>query len=81
MSAHAALTANDIQLLFEAVDGDGTVRIVPHEGGVQAEANGQAFPKVGREGAQRLLACGYLEGGPDAYRVTRAGQEYAESMK
>ncbi len=67
-SPHNALTSEDIQLLFEAVDGDGTVRAAASQA-----ANGA--------GARRLAACGYLEGGPEVYRVTRAGQEYAESMK
>jgi hypothetical protein len=66
-SPHSALTSDDIQLLFEAVDRDGTVRVGPEQAGV-------------RDGAKRLAACGYLEGGPDVFRVTRAGQEYAESM-
>jgi hypothetical protein len=81
MSPHSALTANDIKLLFEAVDGDGTVRIAAHGGGTRLEAGGRPFDGGGPEAAQRLAACGYLEGGPDLFRVTRAGQEYAESMQ
>jgi hypothetical protein len=74
---HNALTSRDIEVLFTAAEADGSVRLV----GEGTEAAGLPFPDVGREGLQRLAACGYLEGGPDTFQVTRAGREYAESMR
>jgi hypothetical protein len=81
MSPHDALTALDIKLLFQAADGDGSVRIVYQAEGVSIEANGHSVPGVRPEGIERLQACGYLEGGPELFQVTPAGREYAESMK
>jgi hypothetical protein len=80
MTMHHALTSCDIELLFAAAEGDGRVQVV-EKAVVQVEAAGQTFPEVGREGLERLAACGYLEGGPDAFQITPAGREYAESMK
>ena len=80
MTMHNALTSNDIELLFAAAEGDGQVQVV-QKNVVEVQTAGQSFASVGREGLDRLVACGYLEGGPDAYQVTRAGREYAESMK
>jgi hypothetical protein len=80
MTMHNALTSNDIELLFAAAEGDGRVQVV-HKAVVQVETAGQSYTGVDREGLQRLVACGYLEGGPDVYQITRAGREYADSMK
>jgi hypothetical protein len=80
MTMHNALTSNDIELLFAAAEGDGRVQVV-QKTVVEIETDGQKIAGVDREGLQRLVACGYLEGGPDVYQVTRAGREYADSMK
>lgn len=80
MTMHNALTSNDIEVLFTAAETDGRVRVFERLA-VEVQAGGTTFAAVGREGLQRLVACGYLEGGPDVYQVTRAGQEYAESMR
>jgi hypothetical protein len=78
---HNALTSRDIEVLFTAAETDGVVRFVTQPSESFVEASGQTFSDVGREGLQRLAACGYLEGGPDTFQVTRAGREYAESMR
>jgi hypothetical protein len=80
MDTHSALTSHDLQVLFAAAEADGTVNIVIRPV-AEVQVAGQALPKATPEGLQRLLACGYLEGGPDVFRLTPAGREYADSMK
>jgi hypothetical protein len=80
MTAHNTLTSKDIEVLFAAAEGDGKVQVV-ETALVEVRTAGQAFPGIGREGLERLAACGYLEGGPDDYQITAAGREYADSMK
>jgi hypothetical protein len=81
MTMHNALTSKDIEVLFTAAEADGRARVVERALGVEVEAGETSFDGVGREGLQRLVACGYLEGGPDVFEITRAGREYAESMR
>jgi hypothetical protein len=80
MTMHSALTSQDLQVLFAAAEADGTVQVVVRPV-VEVQVAGQALPRATAEGLQRLAACGYLEGGPDVFRLTPAGREYAESMK
>jgi hypothetical protein len=77
---HSALTAEDLRVLFTAAEADGTVNVVVRPV-TEVQVAAQVMPKATIEGLQRLAACGYLEGGPDVYRVTLAGREYADSMR
>jgi hypothetical protein len=77
MLPHDALRSADIELLFEAAEGDGSLRVTAD--GVQA--NGQTVANAAADGVRRLQACGYVEGGPELFRITTAGREYADSMK
>jgi hypothetical protein len=81
MSMHNALTSKDIELLFDAAESTAPVQVVTKAPITEAQLDGRPYPEVGREGVQRLVACGYLEGGPDTFTITRAGKEYAESMR
>jgi hypothetical protein len=81
MTMHNALTSKDIEVLFTAAEGGGPVVFMQREGYDEILAGGTSFAQVGRDGLTRLVACGYLEGGPDIYQLTRAGREYAESMR
>jgi hypothetical protein len=80
MSPHQALTSKDIEVLIVAAEADGTVKVEETKSVVVTIA-GQAITGANRESLKRLMACGYLEGGPDQYQITRAGGEYADSMK
>jgi len=80
MAMHNALTTHDLEALFAAAEGDGQLLAVAKPVLVTVQVGGQTYDDVGRDGLERLKACGYVEGGPEVYQITQAGREYAESM-